>query len=203
MLQNNRHIAFGAEGPGADGHREVEGDTGVGPRCDRARTIRLALLVSLALLSGACGTSYSATPSRPRQVVLRPWPSPADYGTIKTAVAVRDDAVFHQRDWRRKSFAASLALRTLLTVRIGAGTCATYVTELYGNLRDLLDAYPGEDWRPLVRLLRHQPSFGRACRQPGEHRTEISDRRGGSARASSETPPAGAPTVESGSPYGA
>ena len=143
MLHNNRHIPFDTEGPGAGRHCELDGDTRVSPRCERARPIRLALLVSLALLSGACGTSYSATASRPRQVALSPWPSPADYGTIKTAVAVRDDALFHERDWRRKSFAASLALRTLLTVRLAAGPCAAYVTELYGSLRDLMDAYPG------------------------------------------------------------
>jgi hypothetical protein len=173
MSQNNKLIPFDADGAGAGHHREVEGDTRVSPRRERVRPIRLALLVSLALLSGACGTSYGATASPPRQVALSPWPSPADFGTIKIAVAVRDDALFHERDWRRKSFAASLALRTLLTVRIGAGTCATYVTELYGNLRDLMDAYPGEDWRPLVRLLHHQPSLRRACRQPDDHPTEI------------------------------
>jgi hypothetical protein len=94
------------------------------------------------------------------------WPSAADYGTIRTAVAVRDRALFHERDWRRKAFAASLALRTLMTVRLAAGPCADYVTELYGNLRDLMDAYKGEDWQPLVRLVRHQTSIGRACRQP-------------------------------------
>ena len=114
MLQNNRRTAVDVEGGGA-GHRAVGGDARVGPRCERARPIRLVLLISTALLTGACGTTYTAAASRPRPVALSPWPSAADYGTIKTAVAVRDDALFHQRDWRRKSFAASLALRTLLT----------------------------------------------------------------------------------------
>jgi hypothetical protein len=165
MLQNNRRPRVDVEGGGA-GHRAVGGDARGGPRCERARSIRLALLISMALLSGACGTTYSAAASRPRQVALSPWPSAADYGTIKTAVAVRDDALFRQRDWRRKSFAASLALRTLLTVRIAAGPCAEYVTELNGDLRDLMDAYPRENWRPLVRLVRRQPSLAHACQRP-------------------------------------
>ena len=59
-----------------------------------------------------------------------------------------------------------LAARTLLTVRIAAGPCATYVTQLYGNLRDLMDAYPGENWRPLIRLVPRQPSLAHACRNP-------------------------------------
>ena len=118
------------------------------------------------MLIGACGTTYSPPASRPQHAALSPWPSAADYGTIRTALAVRDDALLHQRDWRRKSFAASLAARTLLTVRVAAGTCAAYISELYGSLRDLMDAYPGEDWRPLVRLVRHEPSLARACKHP-------------------------------------
>jgi hypothetical protein len=124
------------------------------------------LLLALTMVGGACGISRRPPTGRPQHVALSPWATAADYGTIKTAVAVRDDALLHERDWRRKSFAASLAARTLLTVRIGSGTCAAYVTELYGNLRDLMDAYPGEDWRPLVRLVRHERSPIRACKQP-------------------------------------
>jgi hypothetical protein len=131
-----------------------------------ARPTRLTLLVAVTILVGACGTTYRPPAGRPQHVALSPWPSAANYGTIKTALAVRDDALLHQRDWRRKSFAASLAAKTLLTVRIGAGTCAAYVTELYGNLRDLMDAYPGEDWRPLVHRVRQKPSLARACKQP-------------------------------------
>ena len=136
-----------------------------------ATPTRLAALVAVTILGGACGTTYTPA-GRPQHVALSPWPSAADYGTIKTALAVRDDALLHQRDWRRKSFAALLAARTLLTLRISAGTCAAYVAELYGSLRDLMDAYPGEDWRPLVRLVRHQPSLARACKQPEDPLTE-------------------------------
>jgi hypothetical protein len=139
--------------------------------CERTRLVRGTLLLGVTLLVSGCGTVYSPSAGRPRQIAKDPWPSAADYGTIRTAAAVRDQALFHERDWRRKSYAASLALRTLLTVRLAPGPCATYVTELYGNLRDLADAYPGENWRPLVRLMLHQTSIGQACRQPGRSPT--------------------------------
>jgi hypothetical protein len=132
----------------------------------RRPSVGLALLVAVTVLGGACGTTYTVPAGHPQHLAPRPWPSAADYGTIKTALAVRDDALFRQRDWRRESFAASLAARTLLTVRIGPGTCAAYVAELFGSLRDLMDAYPGEDWRPLVRLVRHEPTLARACKPP-------------------------------------
>jgi hypothetical protein len=125
------------------------------------------LLIALAALSAGCGAATQPPPhGTPRPVARSSWPSAADYQTIKIAVAVRDDALLHQTDWRRKSFAASLALRTLMTVRMAPGPCAAYLTELYGNLRDLLDAYPREDWRPLIRLVRRQPTLAHACRQP-------------------------------------
>jgi hypothetical protein len=124
------------------------------------------LLIALAALAGGCGTTMHRPSDRPaRAAPPTAWPSAADYGTIKIAVAVRDDALLHEPDWRRKSFAASLALRTLLTMRIAAGPCASYVTQLYGNLRDLMDAYPREDWHPLVRLVRHEPSLAASCRE--------------------------------------
>ena len=94
-----------------------------------------------------------------------PWPSTADYVTIRVAVAVRDRALFERTDWRTKSLSASLALRTLLTVRMAPGSCASFVTFLYGNLLDLHEAYPGEDWRPLIRLVRRHPTLESSCAQ--------------------------------------
>jgi hypothetical protein len=135
-------------------------------RLRRARSGAHALLVALTLLIAACGTNRAPDPGRLAHSAPNAWPGAADYGTIKTAIAVRNHALFVERDWRRRSFAASLAARTLLTVRIGAGTCAAYVTELYGNLRDLMDAYPGEDWRPLKRVVRHEPTLAHACKAP-------------------------------------
>ena len=118
--------------------------------------IRRGLLIVLAMVAGGCGTlAQRPAPGVPGPVALLPWPSPSDYTTIKIAVAVRDRVLFHETDWRRKSFAASLAAQTLLTVRVAPGACADYVSELYGTLRDMMDAYAGEHWRPLVRLVRH------------------------------------------------
>ena len=133
----------------------------------RLRPLRGALAIAIATLAGGCGTitrshAVAATPP----VALMPWPSAADYSTIKTALGVRDDALFHESDWRRKAFAASLAARTLLTVRVAPGPCATYVTELYGTLRDLMDAYAGENWRPLVLFVSSQPPLARVCMAP-------------------------------------
>jgi len=129
----------------------------------------LGLAVTLAAALAACGGSARvshhavahAPPPPPEQQ-----PSADDYSTIKIASGLRDDALFRRHDWRVKSYAATLALRTLLTVRLAAGPCATYVAELYGNLRDLADAYRGEDWRPLVRVVRQQPRFKDACASP-------------------------------------
>jgi hypothetical protein len=132
--------------------------------------IRRSLLIALAVIAGGCGTvaEHPAAPAAPQPVVLLPWPSPSDYTTIKVAVTARDRDLFDETDWRRKSFAASLAAQTLLTVHVAPGPCADYVTELYGTLRDMMDAYAGENWRPLVQLVRHQPRLASVCAAPTE-----------------------------------
>jgi hypothetical protein len=128
--------------------------------------MRCVLVVAVAALAAGCGATSAPPPTPAPPAALSPWPSPGDYVTIKTAFAARDRALFHESDWRRRSFSAQLAGRTLLTVRMAPGRCARYVTELYGNLRDLMDAYPGEDWSTLVRFVRRQPSLADACVQP-------------------------------------
>jgi hypothetical protein len=132
-------------------------------RC-RPRSAAALALITFAVLVSGCGTTRTATLDSVQTVEPGPWPSAADYGTIRTAVAVRDEALFRERDWRRRAGVATLAAQTLLTVRVTPGPCAAYVGELYGNLRDLMDAYAGEDWRPLIRLVHGQPSLARACR---------------------------------------
>jgi hypothetical protein len=139
-----------------------------------AGLIRVAPL-ALVLLLAACGTARGPVRAPAHAPPPSPWPNAADYQTIKMARAVRDDALFHEPNWRVKSYAASLVARTLLTVRVAAGSCATYVTELYGNLRDLMDAYAGEDWRPLIRLVRREPALSVACRGASEHVNNATD----------------------------
>ena len=129
------------------------------------------LLIALAVLTGGCGATEIRSVHRSPFAALNSLPSAADYGTIKAARAARNDALFHEQGWRKKSFTASLGAQTLLTVRLAPGPCATYVVELYGNLRDLIAAYPGEDWRPLVRLVRHEPSLADACARRRPHIT--------------------------------
>jgi hypothetical protein len=135
--------------------------------------VRRALPIVLAVIACGCGTvaEHHPTPAAPQPAVLLPWPSPSDYTTIKIAVAVRDRVLLHETDWRRKSFGASLAAQTLVTVRVAPGPCADYVAELYGTLRDVMDAYAGENWRPLVRVVRRQPSLARVCLAPRDHLT--------------------------------
>jgi len=146
-----------------------------------SRPIHRVLPIAVAVLAAGCGgggassTGSTSSPSvRAGPALLGPWPSAADYTTIKAAVAVRDHALYRETDWRRKSLTAALGLQTLITVRVGPGPCATFVTSLYGNLLDLHEAYRGEDWRPLIRYVRHQPKLATVCghtsaptREPG------------------------------------
>jgi type IV pilus biogenesis protein CpaD/CtpE len=134
--------------------------------------IRRVLLIAVGALLAGCGSTTHTTPTTiPPPAALTRWPSAADYGTIKTAVAARDDALFRQTDWRHRSFLATLAMRTLLTVRVGPGSCAQYVVVLYTTLQSLRDAYAGEDWRPLVQFVHHQPTLASVCRRPSSQLT--------------------------------
>jgi hypothetical protein len=126
------------------------------------RWVPLIALVVLALACGAAGATAAAASPAPASR----WPSAADYQTIKTAAAVRDHLLFHVSNWREKAFGAQLALQTLVTVRVNAGPCATFVIELSGNLEDLANAYQGEKWGPLIRTVRHEPSVAHACKRP-------------------------------------
>jgi hypothetical protein len=126
------------------------------------RWVSLTALVVLAVACGAGGVTGAAQASASSSR----WPSAADYQTIKTAAAVRNQILFHIRDWRRKAYAAQLALQTLLTVRVEPGSCLTFVAELAGNLEDLANAYQGEKWGPLIRTVRHEPAVAQACKRP-------------------------------------
>jgi hypothetical protein len=62
-----------------------------------------------------------------------------------------------------RSFAAYMGLTALLRLHpVRPGRCATAISYLYDNLLDLHDAYPGENWRPLRRLIHKQPPL-RVC----------------------------------------
>lgn len=127
--------------------------------------MRLVPLIALVVLAVACGAA-GVTAAAQASASSSRWPSAADYQTIKTAAADRDQILFHVRNWRRKAYAAQLALQTLLTVRVKPGSCLTFVAELTGNLEDLANAYQGEKWGPLIRTVRHEPSVAQACKRP-------------------------------------
>jgi hypothetical protein len=112
----------------------------------------LAAPAVLALDGCAGRTKSPAQPARSPPAAASQWPSQADHTTIRVD-QVMLDARLRENDWRRRSNGASLAMRSLLTVRLPPGPCASYVSRLYGELWGLFDDYPGDDWRPLARLV--------------------------------------------------
>ena len=68
--------------------------------------------------------------------------------------------------WNEKAYTADLALRTLTTLagQIRAGRCASFVAHVYDELTDLRQAYAGEDWRPMIAVVAHDPSVASQCR---------------------------------------
>jgi hypothetical protein len=60
---------------------------------------------------------------------------------------------------------------------LAPGRCQVALTYLYGNLLDLREAHPGENWAPLRRFVAKEPSI-RACapRRARPHGTAASTR---------------------------
>jgi hypothetical protein len=142
----------------------------------RSRPIALLMLAALAIPACA-GDKHDPPPATLKQPSQ--WPSAGDYTTIRIADAVLKQALFHETDYRRRSFAASLAMHTLLTVRLQPGPCATYTSHLSDELRSLLDAAPAENWAPLKAVVRQDPPLRAICKRPpanepdaGEARTQ-------------------------------
>jgi hypothetical protein len=128
-----------------------------------------SLLVTLTCLGlSACESRTVAPAARVQDATAlpSPWPRAADYTTIRIAREVMFHSLLYETDWRRRATGASLGMRTLLTVRLAPGRCAEYVGRLYAELMSLADGYAGEDWRPLVRLVRHDPPVWQACAPP-------------------------------------
>ena len=125
----------------------------------------LALTVMIVTLAPT-GASRPTTHSQPRHDTLRHAArtsrlNAADWITLKNAIRLRTMALAPGRTALYRSFAAYMGLSGLMSLHpILPGRCATAVSYLYDNLLDLHDAYPGEDWRPLRRLIRKQPPLG-------------------------------------------
>jgi hypothetical protein len=99
----------------------------------------------------------------PVAYVRAPRLDPGDWATLKHVAAMRTMALAPGRTAMYRSFAAYMGLSGLTSLHPARpGRCATAVSYLYDNLLDLHDAYPGEDWKPLRRLIKTQPSLS-AC----------------------------------------
>lgn len=119
------------------------------------RTRRLtAIAVAAVVLSGSV-TAASAAPSAR--------PGHADWEKIKAAAQDRHIGLARHRTAHFRAFAGALGLSELATVHpLAPGRCRRAVTYLYGNLLDLENAEPGENWTPLRRLVAREPSIS-AC----------------------------------------
>ena len=132
-----------------------------------AFTAAVAVTVTILILAPT-GTSRPTTRGRPPRhtMALAPRPSrldAADWATVQNVVRLRTMALAPRRTALYRSFAAYMGLSALISLHpVRPGRCATAVSYLYDNLLDLHDAYPGEDWRPLRRLIRTQPPL-RVC----------------------------------------
>ena len=67
-------------------------------------------------------------------------------------------------DWRIRAGAAMYALRTMgALVPPVTGMCAEFVARTFDELLDLRDAYRGEDFGPLARIVASDPSLSTVC----------------------------------------
>jgi len=118
---------------------------------------RLALIVMAAIAVTAAGSA----PAAARTPGARP--DHADWQKIEAAARFRRIGLAPHRTAHFRAYAGSLGLSELETIQpIGPGRCRRALTYLYGNLLDLQDAQPGENWTPLRRLVAREPSI-RAC----------------------------------------
>jgi hypothetical protein len=157
----------------------------VAPRLPRATRIGLtalgaavALTVTIVIVAPT-GTSRPTTPSQPPRTTVAHAPRPsrldaADWTTVQNVVRLRTMALAPGRTALYRSFAAYMGLTALLGLHpVRPGRCATAVSYLYDNLLDLHDAYPGEDWRPLRRLIRKQPPLSVCAPKTTPHLTYV------------------------------
>lgn len=117
------------------------------------------LAVALAVSSAPAAVSRTSTSRGARSSR----PDKADWIKVKTADGLRTLALAPHRAPRFRAYAAFLGLAQLASVhRLGPGPCLIAVTDLRNNLLDLENAYPGENWGPLRRIVAKEPSI-RAC----------------------------------------
>src|SRR6478752_684712 len=99
-------------------------------------------------VGGVSGSSHPARPPRtPTGAAARSSrPNKAEWEKIKTAARLRSTALAPHRTAHFRSFAAFLGLNELVTIHpLAPGRCRTAVIDLYDNLLDLENAYPGDN----------------------------------------------------------
>jgi hypothetical protein len=117
------------------------------------------LMGSFATAAVSRGSPQSAQARRARPVR----PDQADWEQIKAAAKLRNMGMARHRTAHFRVFAGSLGLSELATIHpLAPGRCRTALTYLFGNLLDLQNAEPGENFAPLRRFVAREPSI-RAC----------------------------------------
>jgi hypothetical protein len=97
---------------------------------------------------------------------IRKRPDNADWQKIEAAARLRNIGLAPHRTARFRAFAGYMGLTELREVGpLAPGPCRRALAYLYGNLLDLQDAHPGENWTPLRRVVAREPSI-RACAPP-------------------------------------
>ncbi len=140
---------------------------GFGTALATAGTMITVIVVILMLGGAGRRPAVTHDPRAPRAVadVRRTYElQAADWTVVQNAVRLRAMALSPGRTALYRAVAAGMALRGLMTLRpILPGRCTVAVSYLYDNLLDLDNAYPGEDWQPLRRLTKKQPSLNRCA----------------------------------------
>ena len=136
---------------------------------DPLRRRMLTTTAIAAVLIGSSATTASSVSASPRPALpphtttRSSLPDRADWAKIKAAARLRDLGLAPHRTAHFRSFAGYVGLSQLEMIQpLAPGRCEVALTYLYGNLLDLRDAHPGENWTPLRRFVANEPSI-RAC----------------------------------------
>lgn len=128
------------------------------------RTLTVIALAGVLVGNSATAAVGRAQPAQPhvrRALPVRP--DHADWEKIETAAQLRRMGLARHRTAHFRALAGTFGLNELAMIHpLAPGPCRTALTYLYGNLLDLQNAAPGENWTPLRRLVAREPSI-RAC----------------------------------------
>lgn len=165
-------IAFGYRDESSVSHGIVYREARARRRGHATRSAMLVMSTVAVLALTACATRQIERAAQPRPdppSAPSQTPSLADYNTLRSARTQLYQALA-ERDWRRQRFAAYLGLTVLTTMHpLQPGRCADFIASTYDELLSLHDNYRGENWAPLVTIVRRDPPMT-VCRTPGHPR---------------------------------